>query len=136
MATRTDYFIQKVLDHLYLNTAIANIGDVSGLPAAATAGDIYVALLTAGGEATYTPYTRQTIARSSSGFSRTGNVMTNVANITFPKCTSGSDTITKIALYDGAVGNKLHEQTLGDPIAVSTNVQPIIEAGELTITGS
>jgi hypothetical protein len=137
MATRTNYFIQASLDHMYLNTAITNIGNVGGLLPSTVAGSIFVALMTDSGEADFTSYARMAIPRSSSGFVRASNVVSNVATITFPKCTGGSNTITKIALYDASTGgNKLHEQTLSDPIPVVTNVQAIIEAGFLTITGS
>lgn len=137
MATRTNYFIQASLDHVYLNQAITNLGDAGGLLPSVSAGNIYVALMTASGEADYTSYARVAVPRSGSGFTRTGNIMSNVSTITFPKCTGGSNTITKVALYDASTGgNKLHEQTLSDNIPVVTNVQPIIEPGFLTITGS
>lgn len=137
MATRTDYFIQKSLDHVYLNAAITNIGDANGLPAAATAGNLYAALLTESAEADYGAYTRIAIPRTASGFTRALNVMSNVAAVTFAKATSGSNVITKIAIYDRITGGeKLHEQTLSSPITVTTNVQVIIEAGQLTITGA
>lgn len=137
MATRTDYFIQKSLDHVYLNAAITNIGDANGLPASATSGNLYAALLTASAEADYGAYARVAIPRTASGFSRTLNVMSNVAAITFAKATSGTNVITKLAIYDASTsGNKLHEETISAPITVTTNVQPIIEAGQLTITGA
>jgi len=137
MTTRTNYAIQKSLDHLYLNSAWANIGDVTGLPAAATAGNLYVALLVSGVEADYGAYARQAIPRTGSGFSRATNVVTNVAQVTFPKATSGSNVVNQIAIYDQlSGGNQLHLETLADPITVSTNVQPIIEASAMTITGS
>lgn len=135
MATRTNYFIQAILDHIYLNVSIANIG--GGLPASSSVGNIYVALMTDLGEADYTDYVRIAIPRSSQGFSRTGNTVINAATVYFPKCTGGNNTITKIALYDSLTGgNKLHEQVLTDNIPVVTNVQPIIEPGYLTITGN
>lgn len=137
MSTRTDHFIQGILDLVYLNTAFAALGDTSGLQPSATAGNIYAALETASGEADYTSYARKAIPRTASGFSRTGNVVSNVAQIDFAKATGGSNTVTKVALYDAITGgNKLHEETLAASIAVSEDVQPAIEAAELTITGS
>jgi hypothetical protein len=135
--TRTEYLIQKTLDHFYLNAAIANIGDANGLPAAATAGNLYAALLVDSVECSYGSYARVAIPRTASGFSRTNNVMSNVAQLNFPKATSGNNVATKIAIYDAVTGgNQLHVQTLSDPITITTNVQPIIEAGSLTITAS
>jgi hypothetical protein len=137
MATRSNYFIQKSLDHIYLNAAIANIGDATGLPAAGTAGNLYAALLVSGTEANYGSYARVAIPRTSAGFSRTNNVVSNVAQLNFPKATSGSNVCNQIAIYDRITsGEQLHLQTLDNPITVTTNMQPIIEAGSLTITGS
>ena len=90
-------------------------------------------------ETAYTNYARQALPRTGSGFSRTNNVVTNVSQITFPKAgaTGSAANITKIAIYSALTGGtKLHEQTLADAFAVNANVtQPVIEAGELSITG-
>ena len=90
-------------------------------------------------ETAYTNYARQAIARSAAGFSRTNNVVTNVNQITFPKAgaTGSAANITKVAIYSALTGGtKLHEQTLTNPFTVNANVtQPVIEAGEITITG-
>lgn len=137
MGTRTDYAIQQNLDHVYMNSTWPNIGDASGLPAAATAGNLYAALLTDTAECNYGGYARVAIPRSAAGFSRTGNVTSNVAQLNFAKATSGNNVASRIAIYDAATGgNQLHVQTMPNPITVTTNVQPIIEAGALTITGS
>jgi len=138
MATRTNYFIQKSLDHIYLNSAITNIGDASGLPAAATAGNLYMALLVSGTETAYTSYARQPIPRSGSGFVRDANVVSNVAQVNFPKSTgAGETTCNQVAIYDAVSGgNQMHLQTLAYDITTTINHIPIIEAGALTITGS
>lgn len=90
-------------------------------------------------ETAYTNYARQAIPRSASGFSRTANVISNVAQVTFPKAgaTGSTGNITKVAIYTALTGGtKLHEHTLVNPFAINANVtQPVIEAGELTITG-
>ncbi|HET6558056.1 MAG TPA: hypothetical protein VFG54_12125 [Prolixibacteraceae bacterium] len=137
MGTRTNYFIQKILDLLYLNTPVANIGDANGLPASAAAGSFYAALLVNGAEADYGSYARVAIPRSAAGFARANNVVSNVAQLNFPKATAGNNQVNRLAIYDQAAGgNQLHVQDLANPITVSTNVQPIVEAGALTITGS
>lgn len=137
MATRTNYFIQASLDHFYLNEPVAGIGDATGLPASATDGNLYVALLVDNTEANYGGYARQPIPRTAAGFVRAANVISNVAMITFPRASSGSNVINNVAIYDSlAAGNQLHLQTIADPITVTTNVQPIIEAAALEITGS
>jgi len=137
MSTRTNYAIEKSLDHLYLNAAWPGIGDAAGLPAAATAGNLYAALLVDAAECNYGGYARVAIPRSAAGFSRTGNVVSNVAQLNFAKATSGSNVANKIAIYDAETGgNQLHLQEVPNPITITTNVQPIVEAGALTITGS
>lgn len=136
MATRTNYFIQGVLDLIYRNVALPNIGDTTGLRATSVPGNLYVALWTDSAEADYTGYTRMAVSRLNE-FSRSGNVISNANQITFPKATAGTNTITKAAIYDAATnGNQLHLQTLPTEMIVSTNVTPYIEAGQLTITGS
>lgn len=137
MSTRTNEAIQGALDLMYLNQNFAGIGDATGLRGSAAAGSFYMALVTDSGEAAYTGYSRQAIARGA-GFTRNGNVITNVAQVTFAKSTGGSPRITKLALYPAAMGGiKLHEQILPNSFEVSENVTvPIIEAGALTITGS
>ena len=136
MATRTNYFIQGVLDLIYRNIALPNIGDATGLRATSVPGNLYVALWTNSAEADYGSYARVAVSRLNE-FSRSGNVVSNANQITFPKATSGSNTITKAAIYDAASGgNQLHLQVLPTEMIVSTNVTPYIEAGQLTITGS
>ena len=135
--TRTNEYIQEQLDLVYLNQDFAGIGDTGGLRGSVAAGNLYVALLQSGSEANYTSYARQPIVRSASGFSRTNNVITNIAQLTFPKSTGVENTITKVAVYTALTGGiKLHEQTLQYPFVISPNVsQPIIEIGQITITG-
>ena len=137
MATRTNYFNQAALDHVYLNAAITNIGDAAGLPAAATAGNLYMALLVSGTETAYTSYARQPIARVTE-FSRTGNVITNVLQVNFPTSTgAGETTCNQVAIYDRVTGGEqLHLQTLEYTITTTINHKPIIEAETLTITSS
>jgi hypothetical protein len=91
-----------LLDLEFLNTDAADIGDSAGLQNSAAAGSFYVALHTASpGEAgdqttneittaQHGAYARQAIARSGAGFSRSGNVISNVAEIAFPVGTAGT----------------------------------------------
>lgn len=138
MGTRTNYFIQKLLDLVYLNLPFANIGDAAGLPASAANGNLYAALLVDGVEASYTGYARVAIPRGEAGFIRVNNVVTNLPQLNFPKSQGlGTTENNQIAIYDSAVGgNQLHIQALGNKITSTINHQPIIEAGKLSITGS
>lgn len=102
MAALTNYAETKILELLFENSDWANIGDASGLQGSSTAGSFYVALFTADptdagtqtNEADYTGYARVAVARSGSGWSTSSDTVDNVAAITFPECTGGSNTVT------------------------------------------
>lgn len=83
---------------VFNNTGIANIGDATGLRGSTVAGSLYAALHSADpGEAgdqttselSYTGYSRQAIARSGSGWTVSGNQVSNAALIQFGNCTAG-----------------------------------------------
>jgi hypothetical protein len=106
-------FTQDLLDHVFLNTALALIGDASGLQPSATAGNLYLALHTADpgaagaqntSECAYTSYARTAVPRSGSGFSRTLQKITNVAEIAMPACTGGSETATHWSIGTASSG--------------------------------
>lgn len=76
------------LDHYFLNASIPNVGDVTGLPAAGATADLHVNVYDdeptgAGAILTYTGYAEQTVVRTGAGWSRSGNVISNVAEINF-----------------------------------------------------
>ncbi len=134
------------LDHLFVNAAWANIGDATGLPAAATAGNFYISLHTADpgetgdqttNEATYTGYARVAVPRSSAGWTRSGTAPTQVANaalITFAACTGGSNTITHFAVGragGAAAGEILFFGALSASLAVSNGITPQFAIGAL-----
>lgn len=127
---------------LYNATAWANIADnASSSPVA----NIYIALATASGapadtmstnEATYTNYARQTVARTTSGWTAPASgVTSNVAQITFPQCGVTGNTITsaKTGKATGA-SDVFHYGDLNAPIAVSNLIQPVFAIGAVTIT--
>lgn len=75
----TNAFETKVLEHIFQNADIANIGDAGGLQNSASAGNLYVALFTAapsdsaaGTECNYTSYARVAVERSASGWTVSG----------------------------------------------------------------
>ena len=139
--SKTNSFETAFLNHVFTNAAIANIGDASGLPAAATPGSLYIALYTtdpgeAGGgtEASFGGYARQAVARGS-GWTVLGNKAENAAAITFPEATSGSETVTHFAiLTDSSGGDMLYYSSLTASRAVATGVTLEFAAGVLTIT--
>jgi hypothetical protein len=89
-------------------------------------------------EATYTNYARQTVARSTGGWTAPASRVTqNVAQITFPQCGVTGNTITsaKAGKATGA-SDVFHYGDLNSSIAVSNLIQPVFAAGAVTITES
>lgn len=120
---------------------------ITGLLANAASPDtnLYVSLHTAdpgaGGsqttsEAAYTGYARVAVARTSSGWSISGETISNVAAIIFPACTGGSETETffGIGTDSSGVGNLLYAGPLSASLAVSNGITPEFAAGALTVT--
>ena len=128
----TNAFETNLLQHIFQNAAIANIGDATGLPASATAGSLYVSLHTADpgeagaqttSEAAYTGYARQAVARSGSGWTVSGNNASNAAAVAFGPCTAGSTTLTHfgIGTASGGTGHVLFKGALTASISVTTS---------------
>lgn len=137
-------FETLLLQHIFNNSAIANIGDASGLPASATAGSLYVSLHTADpgeagsqttSEATYTSYARVAVARSAGGWTVASNAVSNTAAVNFPAATGGSNTITHfgIGTLASGAGTLLFSGALTASLAVSTGITPSFNASQLSI---
>jgi len=135
----------SLLNHLFNNSAVANVGDATGLPAAATAGSLWVSLHTADpgeagsqntSEATYTSYARVAVARSSAGWTISGDTVTNTAAVTFPTATGGSNTITHfgVGTSSSGAGTLLYYGAVSPNLAVSNGIAPNFNAGQLSIT--
>lgn len=132
-------FENDLLLLIFNATAIANIADNA---ASSPLTSLYVSLHTgdpgeAGNqttnEAAYTSYARVAVARSGSGWTVSGNTVTNAALIQFPQCTGGSETITHFAIGTAAssTGKVLYKGALSSSLAVSSGIQPQFGAGEL-----
>lgn len=138
-------FESAILSLLFENTNLANIGDATGLRGSTTAGVFYVALHTgdpgeAGAqnttEATYTGYARVSVARSTAGWTVTGNTVVNDGAVTFGLCTAGSSTCTHFSIgtdVSGA-GNLLLSGALTGSLAVTAGITPSFAAGQLSCT--
>jgi hypothetical protein len=142
MSTSTA-FATGLLDLVFNNTALAGIG--SGLPASTTAGSLYLALHTAnpgaGGnqstsEATYTGYARLAVARSTGGWTISGDAYQNAAAIAFPAATAGSETETYFSIGSAATGagEILLSGVLTTPLAVSSGITPTVAIGAINGT--
>ena len=87
-------------------------------------------------EATYTGYARKLVARTSGGWTVTGNLVENAAAITFDPCTAGSNTISHfhIGTATTGTGKVLYKGALGAWLAVSAGITPEFAAGAINIT--
>lgn len=113
-------------------TAIGNIADNA---ATAPLTNLYVALHTgdpgeAGAQTTnecaYTSYARVAVARTSGGWTVSGNSVSPVAAITFPAATGGSETATYFSVGTDAsgAGKILYSGTISPSISISSGVTP------------
>lgn len=138
-------FENDLLQLIFNNVDIADIGDAGGLQNSATAGSLYVALHTADpgeagtaatSEATYTNYARVAVARSGAGWTVSGNSATNASQITFPQCGASGNTITHVSITTASSGTSkiLYSGALNSSLAVALNITPLFAASGLTIT--
>ena len=136
-------FITYLLALIFNATAISSLADNA---ASNPATNLYVSLHTAspgaGGnqhtnEAAYTSYDRVAVARTSGGWSVSGQAVTPVATIIFPAATGGSETETDWAVGTAAhtpgTGKILYFGTISPTIAVSNGVTPELSTAS-TIT--
>ena len=135
-------FENELLAHIFTNADIALIGDATGLRGSSTAGSLFVSLHTgdpgeAGNQTTnecaYTSYARVAVARTTGGWTVSGNAVTNAALIQFPQCTGGSETATHFAIgtASSGTGKILYKGALSASLAISSGIQPQFGAGEL-----
>ena len=134
------------LDHFLTNTTFPNVGDAAGLLAAAVAGDFTLALnvldsitdastVLSDNEVVYTGYARQTIARSTAGWTVTGDTGSNDALIQFGEMTAGGpDTITDVSMgfATGSVMQVWGQVTLDLVVNDGVNPQLVIAALDIT----
>lgn len=125
-------FENDILKLIFNATAIANIADNA---ATAPLTNLYVALHTADpgeagdqttSEATYTGYARVAVARTSGGWTVTGNSVSPAATITFGACTAGTNTITyaSVGVASSGASKILYYGSVSPNISVSSGVTP------------
>lgn len=135
-------FENDILLLIFNGTAIANIADNA---ASSPLTNLFVSLHTADpgeagnqttSEATYGGYARVAVARTSGGWTVTGNAVENAALIQFPQCTSGTNTITHVGVgtASSSTGKLLYKGALTASLSVSSGIQPQFAAGALDIT--
>lgn len=120
-------------------TAIANIAQNN---ATAPLTSLYLALHTADpgeagtmatSEVAYTGYARAAVARTSGGFTVSGNQVTLTANVDFPAGTGGTGTVTHFSVGVGATAGGadkiLYKGTVTPNIVTGTGVTPRLTSG-------
>jgi hypothetical protein len=86
-------------------------------------------------EAAYTSYARVSVARTTGGWSLSGQTITNVAAINFPAATGGSETETYVGIgtLTSGAGTLLWFGQLTSSLAVSSGITPSIAIGALSV---
>jgi hypothetical protein len=140
----SNQFETDFLNLVFKNQAATGIGDASGLLASATSGSLYVSLHTSDpgeagdqstNEATFGGYARVAVPRGA-GWTVSSPSATNSADINFPACTSGNNTITHfgIGTSSSGAGKLLFSGAFGASISVSSGITLSILAGNLSTT--
>jgi len=132
--SKSNYWENAILDLLFNATAVANIADNAGTSPLT---NLFVSLHTADpgeagnqttNEATYTSYARVSVARTSGGWTVTGNSVNPTADIDFPEATGGTETITHVGIGTdtSGTGNLLYSGAVSPNIDVTAGVIPRI----------
>lgn len=130
-----------VINLIFNATLASHLGTLSGTGNA----NLFVALHTgdpgeAGSQTTnecaFGSYARQSVARTGSGWTVSGNQASNAAQISFPECTSGSETVTHVSIgtsVSGA-GQILYKGALNASRSVSSGITLQFAIGALVVT--
>lgn len=128
--SKSNAFENSLLALVFNATAIADIAEDDTTSPATTltvslhTGDPGEAGDMTTNEAAYTSYARVTVARTSGGWTVTGNSVSPVANIDFPQATGGTETITHFGVGSGVSNNLMYSGTVSPNISVSSGVTP------------
>jgi hypothetical protein len=141
--TKKDAFATDLLELIFTNANIANIGDSTGLRGSATAGNFHIALYTTaptasteGTETVYTNYARVAVARSGAGWTVSGNNCYNTAAITFNQCGATGATLCAFSINIGGTENDddaIYWGDLTSNLAVSSGITPEFAVGDLDV---
>ena len=125
-------FDNSLLKLIFNATNISNLADNT---ATSPLTSLYISLHTAdptsagnqsSSEAAYTSYARVAVARTTGGWTVTGNSVSPAGAISFPACTGGTATITNFGVGTAATGAGvlLYSGTVTPNISVATGVTP------------
>jgi hypothetical protein len=144
----TNTFESGVLALLFQNLALTGLGNAGGLLPSSVAGNLWISLHTANPdeagdqtthETVYPGYARISVVRSAVGWTLSGTAPTqvvNAADISFPACTSGGETVSHFGIGTDQTGaGKLALfNALTSPLVVSVGKAPTFLAGQLKAT--
>lgn len=140
MASKTNAFETDILELIFNATALADLAEND---TTSPATNLYVSLHTADpgeagdqttNEAAYTSYARVAVARTSGGWTVTGNSVSPVAAISFPAATGGneSEMFFGVGTASSGAGYLLYKGVIGSALGPFT----AIDAGDvITIPG-
>lgn len=139
--------ILDLLKLLLNNTTWAGIGDATGIVGSGSAGSLFFSLHTAtpgaGGDQTtneisYTGYARVAVARTSGGWTVTGNPATLTSTVSWPQSsggTGGTATFVGLGKASSGAGELVLFGAISPTIAVSNGVTPqLTSATTVTLT--
>lgn len=132
-----------LLKLLFNNTTWANVGDATGIVGSGAAGSFYISLHTADpgeagdqttNECAYTSYARVAVARTTGGFTVSGNSAVLAALTSFPQCTGGTETATHwgVGTASSGAGHLIQSGTITPNIAISNLVTPQLTTATTT----
>lgn len=133
---KSSTFDSDLLKLIFNNTTIATIGDATGIVGSTTAGSLFFSLHTAdatsagnqtSSEISYTGYARVAVARSTGGFTVTGNSVSPVSTISFGQMTAGTGGTAGFFVCGAATsgtGKILYSGTISPTISVANGVTP------------
>jgi hypothetical protein len=142
MAGKSSTFENELLLHIFNDSSIPYVGDATGLPAAGTEGNLYVALHTSAPidgdtqdlkETTYTDYVRLVVPRNTTWWTVTGSSCSPAQDFDFIECgaTPGAAishfSIGKEAAGGGGGEDILYWGAVTPPITMATGVIPRIK---------
>lgn len=129
--SKSNVFETDILALIFNATAIADLADNDATSPATT---LTVALHTADpgeagtqltSETAYTGYARQTVARTTGGWTVSGGSVSPVANIDFPECTAAPGAaITHFSVGTGVANKLLYSGTVSPTITMAVGVIP------------
>jgi hypothetical protein len=133
---KSNTFDNDLLKLIFNATAIADLADNA---ASTPYTEFWVALHTAdptasgtqtSNECAYAGYARESVARSSGGFTVTGGSVSPVADIDFPIATGGLETAQyfSIGTAETGTGKILYSGAISPNIAIATGVTPVLTA--------